>query len=108
MLGFPSGCRKDFQESLYITKSQYNYLEFLHPEATKGRGLSAVAEALGILPGEIMAIGDSYNDVEMFKFAGSAVAMGNARQEVRAAADYVTAANVDDGVAEILERLVIA
>ncbi|MHB1420118.1 MAG: Cof-type HAD-IIB family hydrolase [Bacillota bacterium] len=101
-------CRAHFQDSLYITKSQYNYLEFLHPEATKGIGLRNVAQFLGIPPGEVMAIGDSYNDLEMFQYAGIAVAMGNSREEIRAAATYVTAGNDADGVAEILERLIIA
>jgi len=99
-------CREFFGQDLYITKSLPHFLEFLHPEATKGRGLTAVAQALGIPPAEIMAIGDSFNDLEMFKFAGLAVAMGNARREIREAADYVTLANDDDGVAEALEKFV--
>lgn len=53
-----------------------------------------------------IAIGDSENDLEVLKAAGTGVAMANAPDEVKAHADYVTASNDDDGVARVLERLV--
>lgn len=99
--------RRRWGEVVYITKSEPTYLEFLHPEATKGRGLAAVAGYLGVPREEVMAIGDSYNDLEMFKYAGLAVAMGNARAEIKAAADYVTATNEEDGVAQVLEKFIL-
>ena len=92
---------------LYITRSHYYFLEFLHKEATKGMGLKAVGENLGIKKDEIMAIGDNENDLEMFKYAGTAVVMGNARDEIKAYAGYVTSSNDDDGVAEAIEKLVL-
>lgn len=100
--------RSMWGNQLYITKSSPDFLEFLNPEATKGRGLEAVARALGVPREKIMAIGDSYNDLEMFKAAGYAVAMGNARKEIQDAADYVTCSNDDDGVAEAIENLVLS
>lgn len=99
--------RRRWGDVVYITKSEPTYLEFLHPEATKGKGLAAVARYLGVPREEVMAIGDSYNDLEMFKYAGLAVAMGNAREEIKAAADYVTASNEEDGVAQVLERFIL-
>jgi len=92
---------------LYITRSLHYFLEFLNQEATKGLGLKAVAETLGIKREETMAIGDNENDLEMFKYAGAAVVMGNARDEVKSYADYVTSSNDDDGVAEAIEKLVL-
>lgn len=93
---------------LYITRSRYHFLEFLNKEATKGLGLKAVADTLGINKDNIMAIGDNENDLEMFKYARTAVVMKNARDDIKACADYVTeTCNDDDGVAEILEKLVL-
>jgi len=97
-----------FGDALYITKSKGNYLEFTHPLATKGEGLKAVARHLHIKKEEILVFGDSYNDLELFKYAGYAVAMGNARNEIKQRADYVTKANNEDGVAEAIEKLVLA
>ncbi len=54
-----------------------------------------------------MAIGDSLNDLEMIRYAGIGVAMGNARPEVKEEADYITASNDADGVAEAIERFVL-
>lgn len=100
-------CRQLFGDAVYITKSKYYFLEFTHPEATKGHGLMAVARWMGVSTDDIMAIGDSYNDLEMFCHAGLSVVMGNARDEVKAAADYVTATCEDDGVAEAIEKFVL-
>lgn len=100
-------CRKIFGGKLYITRSQPMYLEFMHPEATKKRGLEAVASHLGIGPEKIMVIGDSYNDLEMFRFAGFSIAMGNARPEIKERADYVTKSNREEGVAEALEKFLL-
>lgn len=92
---------------LYITRSQDHFLEFLHREATKGFGLQAVARYLSVKRDEILAIGDNENDLEMFRVAGTAVVMGNARKDIKAQADYVTASNDDDGVVQALEELVL-
>ena len=104
---FEMECRRVFGSRLHITKSMPQYLEFMHPEATKARGLEAVAKYMGITPREIMVIGDSYNDLEMLEYAGLAVVMGNAREEIKEAGDYITRANDDDGVAEALEKIIL-
>lgn len=96
-----------FGDTLYITKSKPQFLEFTHPQATKGQGLMAVADLLGIKKEEILALGDSYNDLELFRHAGFAVAMDNARDDIKREADYVTCSNNDDGVAEAIEKLVL-
>ena len=101
-------CRNHFNNRVYITKSKHHFLEFTHPEATKGHGLRAVAQWMNVSTDEIMGIGDSYNDLEMFRSVGLSIVMGNARDEVKAAADYITGSCNDDGVAEALERFVLA
>jgi len=100
-------CIQEWGDAVYITKSWPTYLEFLHPEATKGLGLRALAGHLNIEQRQVMGIGDSYNDLEMFRYAGLSVVMGNAEPTVKKAADYVTLTNDDDGVAEALEKFII-
>ncbi|HWP95375.1 MAG TPA: Cof-type HAD-IIB family hydrolase [Syntrophomonadaceae bacterium] len=96
-----------FGDTLNITRSKSYFLEFMHPLATKGRALEIVARHYGIEKHEVMALGDSYNDLAMIEWAGLGVAMGNAREVVKKAADYVTLSNEDEGVAEALQRFVL-
>jgi hydroxymethylpyrimidine pyrophosphatase-like HAD family hydrolase len=74
----------------------------------KAVGLAEYAARLGVAPAQVMAIGDSHNDLGMLRWAGLAVAMGNAAPEVRAVADQVVADHDHDGVAEALRRFVPA
>lgn len=71
-------------------------------EADKGKGLTAIARHLGIDITETMAMGDGGNDIAMLRAAGIGVAMGNATDAVKTAADYVTASVDDDGLAQAL------
>ncbi|RNM12728.1 HAD family phosphatase [Nocardioides pocheonensis] len=70
----------------------------------KASGLAEVCRRLGVDRADVLAIGDGRNDVEMLRWAGRGVAMGQAVEEVRAAADAVTGAVGDDGVAQELCR----
>jgi Cof subfamily protein (haloacid dehalogenase superfamily) len=96
-----------FAEQLYITQSAFDLLEFLHPAVSKRQGLITIARDLGIESSEIVAIGDGHNDIGMIEFAGLGVAMGNAHDEVKNAADYVTLSNAEDGVAVVIENLIL-
>jgi hydroxymethylpyrimidine pyrophosphatase-like HAD family hydrolase len=71
---------------------------------SKASGLARVAEELGVDRADVLAIGDGRNDIEMLRWAGRGVAMGQAVEEVKEAADGVTAPVQDDGVAVELER----
>ncbi|PPK65949.1 Cof-type HAD-IIB family hydrolase [Actinokineospora auranticolor] len=71
---------------------------------TKAKGLAEVAAMVGAARADVVAFGDMPNDIEMLRWAGHGVAMANAHDEVKAAADEVTASNADDGVALVLER----
>ena len=75
---------------------------------TKAFALERLCRRLGIAADEVVAVGDMPNDLAMLDWAGTAVAVANATQEVLDAADEVTAANVDDGVALLLERILQA
>ena len=72
----------------------------------KGAGLLRLGEMLGILQEEIMVCGDGSNDLEMIRMAGVGVAMANAADEVKKAADYITESNEEDGVAKAIEKIV--
>lgn len=71
---------------------------------TKAAGLALAADRLGVAAADVVAFGDMPNDVAMLRWAGHGVAMANAHPEVLEAADEITASNVDDGVASVLER----
>ena len=74
---------------------------------SKGRRLEEIVRQKGLSPSEVLAIGDQMNDITMLRFAGMGIAMGNAREEAREIADYVTAGNEEGGVAAALERFVL-
>ncbi|MFZ3131525.1 MAG: Cof-type HAD-IIB family hydrolase [Desulfosporosinus sp.] len=99
--------RQRYGEKVHITKSKPCFLEIMDGSVDKGVALAALAERFGIDRSEVMAIGDSYNDVEMINYAGLGVAMGNARLEIQNQADIITASNEEDGVAEAIERYVL-
>jgi Cof subfamily protein (haloacid dehalogenase superfamily) len=94
-------------DQLYVTQASRDLLEFLHPAASKGNALKFLAQRLAIAPEEIVAIGDNHNDIGMLTFAGLGIAMGNAHDEVKTAANYVTLRNGEDGVAVALEKMVL-
>ena len=71
---------------------------------SKASGLERVVEALGLEAGDALAIGDGRNDIEMLRWVRRGVAMGQAVEEVRAAAHHVTESVYDDGVAVELDR----
>jgi hypothetical protein len=91
-----------FQGKLNIFKSQPRYIELMHIQASKTSAIQFLINQYGILQHEVIAIGDNYNDKEMIEFAGVGVAMGNAPEEIKRVADFVTDTNNEDGVAKAL------
>ena len=83
-------------------------LEISAAGVSKASALAGVCAARGIGPEEVIAFGDMPNDLPMLVWAGHGVAVANAHPEVLAAADEVTAANDDCGVAQVLERMLAA
>jgi len=77
----------------------------LAPEGvTKASGLQLVCDKLGVDAADVLAIGDGRNDIELLRWAGRGVAMGQAPDSVKAAADHVVAAVTEDGAADELRR----
>ena len=73
--------------------------------AHKGVALTEACRDLGLEPADVVAFGDSDNDLEMFRVAGASVAMGQAGDHLKEAATFVTAPNSEDGVAVAIEHL---
>lgn len=88
--------------------SSETYLEFVHPAVSKGNALLETAKQAGVSPAEVIAIGDSENDLSMIECAGLGCAMKNGEEKVKAAADYVTERDCEgNGVAEVIERFLL-
>ena len=100
--------RELFGPDLYVTSSNANFVELMNPVVNKARSLSALANDLGVPMENVMALGDGENDVEMLIAAGTSVAMGNARQRAKDAADAVAPMNDECGVAWAVETFALA
>jgi len=83
------------------------FLEFFSSKVSKGLTLKFLGEYHGIAQSEIIAVGDQDNDIPMLQYAGLGVAMGNALEEVKAVADFVTLTNDEDGVAHVIEKFML-
>jgi Cof subfamily protein (haloacid dehalogenase superfamily) len=85
-----------------------NMVEVLPQGGSKGNALKHLLKELKIAPENVMAMGDAENDMEMIQLAGIGVAIGNAEAKLKEAAKYTVASNDQDGVAEAIERFVLA
>jgi 5-amino-6-(5-phospho-D-ribitylamino)uracil phosphatase len=90
---------------LELSNSHPSNIEVNPKGVNKASGLQVICDSIGILPDQIAAMGDSLNDIPMLKWAGLGIAMGNAQEEVKNAADYVTSTCKEDGVARAIEWL---
>ena len=97
----------DFPETL-ITSANMTNIEVNAIGADKGTAMLKLAQHLRISPSETMAFGDGLNDIPMLRDAAIGVAMENADGNVKAAADYVTLSNEEDGVAEAIRKFVVS
>lgn len=95
-------------ESTSLVQAVPQSLEILPAGASKGEGLRWLLDRLEIDPARVLAVGDGENDVEMMTLAGVGVAVANAMPAAKAAADHRVASNDAGGVAEAIERFVLA
>ena len=84
----------------------FNNFEISKAGVTKSTGLKALTEYLGVTMEQTMAVGDSENDYSMINAAGLGVAMGNASDDVKSIADYITTSNEEDGVGEAIKKFI--
>jgi Cof subfamily protein (haloacid dehalogenase superfamily) len=97
-----------FGERATANRSQPYYLDITHQDANKGAVVDFLSAYLAVPTEDIATIGDSPNDVLMFKRSGLSVAMGNASDEVKAQAGLTTDSYNDEGFAKAIERFVLA
>jgi Cof subfamily protein (haloacid dehalogenase superfamily) len=104
-------CETELQKQLgdgaSVARSQPYYLDITHPEANKGAVVRELSKRLQIPTEEIATIGDSPNDVLMFRASGMSIAMGNASDQVKAQASAVTDSNEQDGFAHAVRRFIL-
>ena len=92
-----------FRGRLFVSKSLPHFLEFAHPDVSKGSGLAFVAERLGFTAAETVSGGDGENDRELLDWAGFGVAVANAHEDILRRADLVVPSVHEEGVALLLE-----
>jgi Cof subfamily protein (haloacid dehalogenase superfamily) len=98
---------EELGRQINVTFSLPHFLEAYNINVNKGIMLHRVAEYYGIKREEVIAMGDGENDISMIEYAGLGVAMENAMEEVKKAADYITKSNVEDGVAHVIEKFIL-
>ena len=98
---------KELQEifpDLYIVKSTPYFLEFSDPEASKKCAVEFLQHYWGLKKDEILTIGDQNNDIALLQAGGIKVAMGNATDELKEIADYITDSVYEDGFVRAMEK----
>ena len=93
-----------FGESIYVARTFPTFLEVMNAGVSKGEGLKTAMKHLGLTADAALALGDEENDLLMFNVAGISAAPANARENVRAKADFVFASNAEEGLAAFLEE----
>jgi hypothetical protein len=97
---------KDYRDMISVYGSPHN-IDITHSKASKGRGISEIAKIKGTDTAYTAAFGDSENDAEMLRVAGFGFAMENGDRFAEEAADFKAPSNEDDGVAQMIEKLII-
>ena len=92
-------------DRLQILKTGDIWVDIVHPKNGKGRALEKLCSILNIKRENVTAFGDNMNDISMFKFAGNSIAVNNAVEDVKMAADRVIKGYKDDGVLKELENM---
>ncbi len=90
-----------------VVSSHFDNFEVTGKGVSKGNAVKVLANYYGIDSEQVICIGDSENDLSMIKYAGLGIAMGNADENVKEAAKYITDNNNCDGVAKAIEKFVL-
>jgi Cof subfamily protein (haloacid dehalogenase superfamily) len=85
----------------------WNVIEIIRLGINKAVGLQRICDYYKVPKNRVIAFGDENNDLEMLQFAGTGIAMGNATAEVKEVANFITATNQEEGIAQFLEKEVL-
>lgn len=106
-----AACEETMREALgaqaSVSRSQAYYLDVTPPNVDKGTFVKSLSQQLDVPAASIAVLGDMENDLAMFRNAGLSIAMGNASEEVKRQATYLTQSNAEDGFAAAIERYVL-
>ena len=91
---------------LSVCRSEVYFLEVMPGGTSKAEGVRSVIEREGIRREDLICCGDAENDISMIRYAGVGVAMGNARDSVKAAADHVAGSNEEDALVDVIRRFI--
>lgn len=100
--------KQKYHGLLNIFRSEPYFLEIMPMGIDKAATLSKLLHLLGLTADQMICCGDGFNDITMLEYAGLGVAMANARDEVLAAADYVTASNDENGILQVIQKFMMA
>ena len=103
----PKQISRHLTPGLYLNVSRDDMAMVMHEDAVKSKAVAALAEHWGIKQSEIVAFGDDTNDIDLLKYCGVAVAMGNALDEIKTVSDHICDINDNDGLAKWLEENVM-
>lgn len=92
---------------LQMTNSSPVNIEINPAGVSKASGVAEVCKLLGIEMSEVVAVGDSLNDLAVIEAVGLGVAMGNAQEQVKEAADLIVASNNEDGIVEVIREHIL-
>ena len=90
-----------------IYRSEPFFIEVMPKNVDKATSLDRMLETVGLTREDAICCGDGFNDISMIKYAGVGVAMANARDEVKEAADFVTGSNEEDGLVQVIDTFIL-
>ena len=96
--------QEKYESVASIYRSEPYFIEIMPRDVDKAASLDKMLPAMGVKRENVVCCGDGFNDVSMIRYAGVGVAMGNAQQAVKEAADYITATNDEDGLVQVIEK----
>ena len=102
--GIEKELRERYKDIASVYRSEPFFIEIMPKDVDKATSLAGMLEVLGLKREDTICCGDGFNDLSMIKYAGVGVAMGNAQDIVKEAADYITATNDEDGLVEVIQK----
>jgi len=98
---------KIYEAEASIYRSEPFFVEVMPKNVDKAASLDRMLQILGMTKEQAVCCGDGFNDISMIKYGGVGVAMANAQEPVKEAADYITASNDEDGLVEVIHKFIL-
>ncbi|MDD6207903.1 MAG: Cof-type HAD-IIB family hydrolase [Clostridiales bacterium] len=99
--------QKRFGDALSIYRSEPFFIEIMPKNIDKAASLDVLLNQIGLTKKDAICCGDGFNDLSMIQYAGIGVAMANAQEVVKKAADFITLSNDEDGIAYVIDRFIL-